>query len=267
MSSPVLVVLHHPATDTALIEEVLVEQGRSPRIVRFFAGATNVDLGDIAGLVVLGGAMGAYESAQYPFLEDTMRLLDRAIERDVPTLAICLGAQLLARVAGGRAFPGHAGREWGFVPITLTAAGRVDAVLADMEGEHFSFHADSFELPTGVDLLAPTGVDLLARSPTYPQAFRVGSALGLQFHPELSLAGIHHLLTLLGPDASEAAIRRARATAADRQAATHRTLATLLATSIPGPAPTPSSWRSGCQHRSPSDTGSGAPSSRRRPTG
>jgi GMP synthase (glutamine-hydrolysing) len=228
MSSPVLVVLHHPASDTALIEEVLVEQGRSPRIVRFFAGETNVDLGDIAGLVVLGGAMGAYESAQYPFLEDTMRLLDRAIERDVPTLAICLGAQLLARVAGGRAFPGHAGREWGFVPITLTAAGRVDAVLADMEGEHFSFHADSFELPTGVDLLA--------RSPTYPQAFRVGSALGLQFHPELSLAGIEHLLSLVGSDGSADAIRRTRSAAAAWRAVTRRTLATVLSRHFPGPA-------------------------------
>jgi GMP synthase (glutamine-hydrolysing) len=259
MSSPVLVVLHHPATDTALLEQVLAEQGKSPRIVRFFAGETDVDPAGAGGLVVLGGDMGAYETARYPFLEDTMRLLDRAIERDVPTVAICLGAQLLARVAGGRAFPGHAGREWGFVPITLTEAGRADAALAGMEGEHFSFHADSFELPAGVDLLA--------RSPTYPQAFRVGSALAVQFHPELSLAGIHHLLALLGPRDCAAAIRRARATAAARRAAIHRTLATLLAACLPEPAPTPPPWRSGCQHRSPRDTSSGAPSSRRRPSG
>jgi GMP synthase (glutamine-hydrolysing) len=259
MSAHVLIVLHHAANDTTLLEGVLAEQGLVSRIVRFHAKETDVDPADAAGLVVLGGAMGAYETAQYPFLDDTMRLLDRAIERDVPTLAICLGSQLLARVAGGRAFPGHEGREWGFVPITLTGAGRADPVLAAMAGEHFSFHADSFALPAGVDLLA--------ESPTYPEAFRVGSALGLQFHPELSLAGIDHLLSLVGPDGSAAAIRRTRAAAAARQDATRTTLATLLASHFPGPAPTPSSWRSGCQHRSPRDTGSGAPSSRRRPTG
>jgi GMP synthase (glutamine-hydrolysing) len=255
----VLIVLHHAANDTTLLEGVLAEQGLVPRIVRFHAGETDVDPADAAGLVVLGGSMGAYENARYTFLDDTMRLLDRAIERDVPTLAICLGAQLLARVAGGRAFPGDAGPEWGYVPVTMTEAGRADPVLAGLDGEHFSFHADSFALPAGVDLLA--------ESPTYPQAFRVGPALGLQFHPELSLAGIEHLLSLVGPDGSAAAIRRTRAAAVAQQDATRRTLATLLVSHFPGPAPTPLSWRSGCQHRSPRDMGSGAPSSSRRPTG
>jgi GMP synthase (glutamine-hydrolysing) len=220
MNAPVLIALHHAANDTTLLEGLLAERGLVPRIVRFHAGETDVDPTDAAGLVVLGGSMGAYETARYPFLDDTMRLLDRAIERDVPTLAICLGAQLLARVAGGRAFPGDTGPEWGYVPVTMTEAGQADPVLTGLDGEYFSFHSDSFALPTGVDLLA--------KSPTYPQAFRVGSALGLQFHPELSLAGIEHLLSLVGTDGSAAAIRRTRAAAVARQATTRSALADLL---------------------------------------
>jgi GMP synthase (glutamine-hydrolysing) len=110
----------------------------------------------------------------------------------------------------------------------MTEAGQADPVLTGLGGEHFSFHSDSFALPAGVDLLA--------ESPTYPQAFRVGSALGLQFHPELSLAGIEHLLSLVGTDGSAAAIRRTRSAAAARRAAARRTLATVLTRHFPGPA-------------------------------
>jgi GMP synthase (glutamine-hydrolysing) len=226
MSPTVLIVLHQAGTDTALLEEVLVEQRMDPRVHRLRAG--ELEPTGLAGLIVLGGSMGAYEADRHPILDDSMRLLEWAVERDVPTLAICLGAQLLARVAGGTAHPGSAGREWGFVPITLTDAGRADPLLAGTAGEHFSFHADSFQLPAGVDLLA--------ESPSYPQAFRVGSALGLQFHPELSVAGMHRLLDLLDGSAPGEAVRRARAEASARRAATRHTVSILLSR-LTAPAP------------------------------
>jgi GMP synthase (glutamine-hydrolysing) len=140
--------------------------------------------------------MGAYEAGRYPFLTGSMRLLERLVEREVPTLAICLGAQLLATATGGRAYPGH-GREWGYIPVRLTQAGHADPVLADVEGEYLSFHADTFE--------PPPGSEVLAESPAYPQAFRVGSALGLQFHPEMSSGGVRRLLAATEPSANGAA--------------------------------------------------------------
>jgi GMP synthase (glutamine-hydrolysing) len=164
--------------------------------------------------------MGAYEADRYPILRDSVRLLERAIEADVPTLAICLGAQLLALIAGGTVHPGDAGQEWGFVSIAPTDAGCADPLVAEMAGDHFSFHSDSFVLPAGVDLLA--------ESPSYPQAFRLGSALGLQFHPELSVAGMHRLLDLQDSRAPQTSVHRARVEASARRAATRRTLSTLL---------------------------------------
>lgn len=220
MNATVAIVLHDARTDTALLDEVLAEQGWEQRRCRLYAGEPCPEPATLAGLVVLGGPMGAYQTDRHPMLYDSLRLLGRAIEADVPTLAICLGAQLLGRVAGGTARPGSAGQEWGFVPIAPTEAGWADPLVAEMAGEHFSFHFDSFELPTGVDLLA--------QSPTYPQAFRVGSALGLQFHPELSVGGMHRLLDQLGGRAPQESVRRARVEASARRAGTRRTLSTLL---------------------------------------
>ncbi|MHA6797059.1 type 1 glutamine amidotransferase [Pseudonocardia bannensis] len=183
-------IVHSADTDTAWLEQILHERGAGPRVVRIDEGEPVPALDQVDGLVVLGGAMGAYETGRYPFLRDTMRSLEQAIEREVPALAICLGAQLLAEVTGGRAYPGH-GREWGYIPVRLTDAGRADPVLGAFEGEHLSFHSDTFD--------PPPGCALLADSPDYPQAFRVGSALGLQFHPEMSSDGVRRLLAATHP--------------------------------------------------------------------
>lgn len=130
-------------------------------------------------LIVLGGPIGACEDAGYPFLLDELRLLQRRLARDLPTLGICLGAQLMARALGARVFPGPA-REIGWAPLTLTEAGRTSP-LAHLDGRLTSmlhWHGDTFDLPAGATLLASTA---LCRH----QAFSVGrKVLAFQCHPE-----------------------------------------------------------------------------------
>jgi GMP synthase (glutamine-hydrolysing) len=119
--------------------------------------------------------MGAYEEAGYPFLAEEKRLLRRAAEAGVPVLGICLGAQLLADALGGHAHRGPT-PELGYHPVRLTSSGERDPVLRHLEQPVLSWHQDTFELPPGAELLAA--------SDAYPQAFRRGRALGVQFHPE-----------------------------------------------------------------------------------
>jgi GMP synthase (glutamine-hydrolysing) len=221
MTPRVAVLTHADGTDTSWLEEGLREQGSQPGPVRLHHDEPVPDVRTLDGLVVLGGPMGAYQRERYPFLNSSARALDDAIERDVPTLAICLGAQLLAQVAGGKARPGH-GLEWGYTDIQLTGAGKKDPILDVCEGEHFSFHSDTFDLPAGTELLAT--------SQEYPQAFRVGSALAIQFHPELSPAGIARLLKRrgLGTVHDPHVVDRVMHQATDRQVGAREILRRLL---------------------------------------
>jgi GMP synthase (glutamine-hydrolysing) len=131
------------------------------------------------GLVVLGGAMDADDTDDYPHLLATMDLVRHAAAREAPTLGICLGGQLAAQALGGRAYPGPAGEELGWAKIELTTAGRVDPVTGALRepAELFEWHHDTFDPPPGATLLAGGAV--------YPQAFRLGSVVAVQFHPEV----------------------------------------------------------------------------------
>jgi GMP synthase (glutamine-hydrolysing) len=176
------------------------------------------DLGDAAGLVLLGGEQAAYD--RHRALDASMALIRQAAGRATPTLGICLGAQLAAHALGGRAYRGTLGLELGWVSIQLTPAGRGDPVLGQLSepAEVLDWHRDTFTLP-------PAAV-LLARSAAYPQAFRLGSVVGLQFHPEADAALVARWYEGQAAAAAEAGYPLAAATsgANRRQPAMNRLL-------------------------------------------
>ena len=138
-------------------------------------------------LVVLGGPIGAYEEAQYPFLTDEIRIFGDRLTIGRPTLGICLGAQLIARALGAKVYPGPK-KEIGWAPIRPTDAGRRSVVRHLDGGPVFHWHGDTFDLPIDCDLLASTEV-------CGNQAFRKGpNLLALQFHPEMMLTGFERWL-------------------------------------------------------------------------
>src|SRR5437667_12154736 len=54
-------------------------------------------------VLTFGGAMHADHEEGHPWLRDEKALLAELLERGVPLLAVCLGAQLLAEAAGAPA--------------------------------------------------------------------------------------------------------------------------------------------------------------------
>jgi GMP synthase (glutamine-hydrolysing) len=134
------------------------------------------------GLVVLGGPQSALDSPeQSPELVAVREMLRQALTADVPTLAICLGAQLLAEVGGGKVRPAIDGPEVGALLVAKRDAADKDPVFGPLplSPDVIQFHHDEIsELPTGATLLAS--------SPMYAnQAFRVGRHVyGVQFHIE-----------------------------------------------------------------------------------
>ena len=181
-AGPLLVVQHEPDAPPALLGEAAARAGLHLEVVEAPGRPVPARLDGAAGLAVLGGEMGAGDLDAYPHLAPTMGLLRQAAAGGVPALGICLGAQLAAAALGGRAYRGPA-LEIGWNPLTLTATGRADPLLgaAAGGGPVFHWHHDTFDLPPGAALLATSG--------GYAnQAFRLGSVVGVQWHPEVDAA-------------------------------------------------------------------------------
>jgi GMP synthase (glutamine-hydrolysing) len=180
MASRLLVVQHEPSAPPGLLAPAAAATGVGLEVVEAPDQPVPTTLDGADGLVLLGGVMDADETDDYPHLARTMDLVRDAAARSAPTLGICLGAQLAAAALGGRAYPGPAGEELGWTKVELTEAGRADPVTGALQepAELFEWHHDTFDPPPGATLLAGGAV--------YPsQAFRLGSVVAVQFHPEV----------------------------------------------------------------------------------
>ena len=183
-ATPTTLALRHVAfEDLGLLAPWLERRGHAIR----YAEAPTDDVARIDPLapdllVVLGGPIGAYEEAQYPFLVPELRLLERRLAAGRPTLGLCLGAQLMARALGARVYPGKA-KEIGWSALSLAPAGR-ESCLRHLEATPvLHWHGDTFDLPERAVRLASTAL-------TENQAFAWGdAALALQFHAEAAGPG------------------------------------------------------------------------------
>lgn len=169
-------VIRHSHESLGRLAERLKHAGVEWDEVQIIDGEPVPPAGEVDVLVMMGGRMGAYDTDDYPSLVEEMDLARELVERDVPVLGICLGSQLLAAALGGRVYLADR-PEVGAVPVELTEAGHRHPVLSKVAGRRvFEMHEDTFDLPPGSVLLA--------RSDRFPQAFSLGSALAIQFHPE-----------------------------------------------------------------------------------
>jgi GMP synthase (glutamine-hydrolysing) len=135
---------------------------------------------EVAGAVVMGGPMNVDEVERFPALAAEREWLAEAVRRRLPVLGICLGAQLLARALGAEVRPGER-KEIGFAAVEVADA--EDPVLGGLAPgtEVLHWHGDVFDLPAGATHLASSAL-------TGNQAFRVGNAWGVLFHPEADYA-------------------------------------------------------------------------------
>lgn len=135
------------------------------------------DFAEIAGVVIMGGPMGAQDYDEYPGLKVEAKLAKAAVSVGKPVLGVCLGHQIIAAALGAKLSRGEA-PEIGFGPLK-----RVDKndyfSMWDKQINVLHWHNDVVGLPADGQLLARSAT-------TKVQAFRFASALGLQFHLEVS---------------------------------------------------------------------------------
>jgi len=196
-----LVVQHVEPEGPYAIADELAAAGVMVGVRRVFAGdPLPADMAGLAGLVVMGGPMSASRDDGFPTRRAELELLADAMARGVPTIGVCLGAQLLALAGGGTVFPGTAGAEVGWDSIELTEQAMDDPLLAGLPNRLvvLHWHGDTFDLPPG-------SIHLAASSRYPGQAFRMGPrAWGLQFHLEVDDRAVAAFLDAFGEDAVRA---------------------------------------------------------------
>jgi GMP synthase (glutamine-hydrolysing) len=170
-----VVLRHAPTEHLGRFAGVLAARGWSVR--QFDVAVEDLDATAVQqadALIVLGGAVGAYQSDLFPFLTAELNALRARLAEDRPVLGVCLGAQLLAAAAGAAVFRGPE-TEIGFAAVRVVP----DSAVAPFGGiPVLQWHGDTFELPAGARRVATSAV-------YENQAFELGSSLGVQFHPEV----------------------------------------------------------------------------------
>lgn len=135
----------------------------------------------VSGVVITGSH--AMVTEHHDWSEYSAEWIKVAADKQIPTLGICYGHQLIAYALGGSVDYMADGREVGTLPVKLHPSAQEDALLHDLPEQilvQLSHRQAVMELP-------PDAV-LLASSDRVPfEAFRYGDRVwGMQFHPEFS---------------------------------------------------------------------------------
>ncbi|MFF5107944.1 type 1 glutamine amidotransferase [Streptosporangium sp. NPDC000509] len=201
----ITVIEHEADAGLGFLAGWLSEAGAVCEVVRPYLGEA-VPERITGGLIVLGGEAAAWEDERCPWLPATRDLIRVCVERGVPTLGICLGAQLMALACGGAVERGEYGLEVGVTEVVPLPAAGTDRLFAGLGPSlAVQYHRDAItELPPGA-------VPLATGDPYPNQAYRLGeNAWAVQFHPEATpeifvdwTAGSAETLTGLGHSVEE----------------------------------------------------------------
>ena len=187
--SRLLVLQHLEREQPGLFVNLAEERGFSVCTFRLDLGDSLPELRNGDLLLVLGGPMGIGDigTSTYPWLIEEVALIKEALKKDIGTIGVCLGAQLLAYAAGGDVESLHevlshqslAEVGWDNVfPHSLDNKSKFTTLLSNPFPALY-WHGDRILLPNNAELIASS-------CRCKEQLFRIGSlAYGVQFHVEI----------------------------------------------------------------------------------
>lgn len=178
---------HVPFEGIGSMEPWLHARGADITSTRFFESWTLPDVSSPDLVIAMGGPMSVNDEAALPWLVAEKQFIRAAIQRGVPVLGICLGAQLIASALGARVYPGTQ-REIGWFDIQAVPAQEGTFAFPD-KARVFHWHGETFDLPAGA-------VHLARSAACEHQAFQIGRrVMGLQFHLETTPATAAAIIT------------------------------------------------------------------------
>lgn len=181
MTKPILFIKNISIEGPGTMESFVIKRNIPYKILDLYQCGSMLSAPENYGsIVVLGGPMNVYEENKYPFLREEKQFLASCIEKKIPILGICLGAQLLSCVLTGDVKKNEI-PEIGWFDVELTPEGEKNPLFEGILSPFtvFQWHGDTFSIPENGHRLAKS---LLCEN----QAFSVENKFfGIQFHIEV----------------------------------------------------------------------------------
>jgi GMP synthase-like glutamine amidotransferase len=179
IAKPILIIQHAEFEHPAALRRALQSQGLGTYWLHPYRGEAYPESHEIAGIISLGGPMGANDEEEFPWIRQEISLMQRVFDRELPMVGICLGGQMMARALGGRVERNPL-VEVGWFPIELNEVGQEDPIVgaAGANPTVYHWHGDTF--------YPPKEATHLGRSMACErQVYRINDkTYGFQFHPE-----------------------------------------------------------------------------------
>lgn len=188
----VLVFQHVAHEPLGILDPLLRKAKHRIKYVNFYRHPNSKpSLKGYQALIVLGGPMNVDEIKQYPHLATELDLIKQALDKDIPVLGICLGAQLIAHALGASVYPA-ACMEVGWYKLERNQDGALDKLIQHFDTQEmiFQWHGRTYDTPENA-------VNLMSSELVKNQAFRFGDKVyGFQFHLEVIESVINRWLGL-----------------------------------------------------------------------
>ena len=172
-----LVLQHIPIEHPGIFTDFMKKDNIEIHTVELDEGETIPDLKSYDAMIVMGGPMDTWQEEEYSWLKpEKESIYEFACIQKKPYLGLCLGAQLLGEVIGGKVKKMEI-PEIGALTIDIS---NHETIFKNMPNKIKVLQWHSYEvssLPKEANLLASSNECLV-------QAFSFNKAFGLQFHVE-----------------------------------------------------------------------------------
>lgn len=137
-----------------------------------------IKLDDIAGLILMGGPHSVND--EHSWITEELKLIQQVVERELPLMGVCFGAQMISKALGGNVDEAHS-METGWHHIRVDKSRLPDELITGLPEsfEVFQWHEDTFSNPQD-------SIPLFSGSNIENQGYILGKVLTMQFHLEMT---------------------------------------------------------------------------------
>jgi GMP synthase-like glutamine amidotransferase len=167
---------HTPSEPLGYFEQIFSEENLHFDYVHLWDDDP-ISIGDANRIIFLGGPMSVNDENEFSWIKEEKKLIREAVKKRIPVLGLCLGAQLIASAHGATVY--RFLNETGWYPVHCSSDATGVFASFPKTFHVFQMHKETFLLPVGARLQ-------FRGDRVSHQGFRLGSAVGLQFHLEMT---------------------------------------------------------------------------------